>query len=484
MTTTSSPARPAALALAALALACVTETGPTTEPTPGAASSSTAPPTSPASAEVDPPAPAPAPEPPAPPAAPNAEPATLGLAFHGRCGALDVSTLDDGQVVVRYAPAGRSKAHGSVAWLHRMDERGSIAESLPFPTWDIGHGGSFAIDDVFGRWPEVRVLSGQHGRMSTAGRLHRRVGDAWKQVETVGASTDIDGAWAWIDGSILALADKGDDDHHDQRLAVVLGKGKGPSLAKLRRATKCAKDQFHVSDVAVLGDGTIVAVAGCETTWIGRWAPGETEATTTRVSDDASYGTRLRLDAQGDGFVEFSSSVVKWEDGVATPLEIPDRPRVNDSTVVAARADHAWYARGSKLWRWGDGGWEPVPTPEGRRIAWASGLGFDTPWLMLADGTVAMRTADGSWHDVALPPTPDLPEPPKATRLFVTSPGNAWVEARQTKYKKGSKTIGTKLQALYTSRGTPVPVRCGTEGEAATTAPDEPADDASEGAAG
>lgn len=471
-------------ALGVVLAACVTESTPVlVEPEPTAASAATVAPTPDRTAPA--PAPAPDPEPAEPPPAPNATPASLQLAFHGRCGDLGVSTLDDGQVVAHYDPAAESKTLGDIIWLHRMDEHGTIAESLPFPTWNAGHEGAFAIGRIFGRWPELRVLSERRGRVHTEGRLHRRVGDAWRQLETAGASTDIDGAWTWVDGSILALVDKGDGyDRHDPRLAVVLGKGKGPSLAKLRRATRCEDDRFQVSDVEVLADGTLVAVAGCDTTWIGRWAPGEAEATTTRVADFASYGTRLQLDAQGNGFVEFYSELVRWQDGAATPMAIPGRPKVNDSTIVAARHDHAWYARGSKLWRWGESAWEPVPTPEGRRIAWAAGLGFDTPWLLFANGTVAMRTADGRWHDVALPPTPDLPEPPKAALLYVTAPGDAWVEAKQTKYKQGSKTIGTKLRALYTSRDAPVPVRCGAEGEAPAAVPDEAATAAGKGAAG
>jgi hypothetical protein len=448
-------------ALLALA-ACATDEQPTsTQPEHPSASAAVAEPTAAPQPVV--PAPAPAPEPAAAPPPPNAEPASLQLAFHGDCKTLGVSTIDDDQRVVHYATKQHSKAY-----LHRMDEHGAVAETLAFPPWNNWEGGDFAIDRVFGQWPDgLLVVSEMRSRVDTIGRLHRRVDGAWKHVQTLD-DADIDEAWPWVDGSILALANLGNDERYEPRLSVVRGEGKGPSLAKLRRASKCKAGTMFVADAEVLPDGTVVALAGCEsTTWIGTWPPGDLEGTATRVSDDPFLWSELHLDDKGDGFIQIRSTLMRWHDGAVTPVEIPGRPRVNDSTIVGARRGHAWYARGSALWRFAEAGWEPVPTPEGRRIEWAAGLGLGTPWLLFKDGTVAMQTADGTWHDVLLAPTPDLDEVPKAALLYVTAAGEAWVEAKYTKYRKGSKTIGQKLRALYTTRDAPTPLRCGEETAAA-----------------
>lgn len=455
---------PLALALAA----CAAEaTQGSVEPEPTAASAVAAAPEPAAASTPTEVAPAPTPEP-EPPAGPNAEPAAVKLAFHGRCGDLGVTALSDGSVVAYYdvdTKDGRSS--GVEAWLHHMNPQGSVAESVMFPAPGmLTMGGGFAVDEVFGSWSELRIVSVGRGREETEGRLHRRVAGAWKQIETVGASTDIDGAWDRADGSILALADRGEEDR-DPRLAVVLGKGKGPSLAKLKRASKCEKGRFTVADAAVAPDGTILAVAGCwESMWLGRWAPGDLEGTAVRLQVTSPFPAQLELDEEGNGFVVASGELVRWKDGVATPIELPGK-----STVLGARGGHAWHAGGSKLSHWVDEQWQALPTPEGRRIEWASGLQFDTPWLLFTNGTVAMRTADGAWHDVALPPTPDVEAPPEAARLYVTAPGDAWIDAKYTKYKKGSKTIGTKLRALYTTREAPVAMRCGQESAASNEEP-------------
>jgi hypothetical protein len=451
---------PLALALAA----CAAEaTQDSVEPEPAAASAVAAAPEPAAASTPAEVAPAPTPKP-EPPAAPNAGPAAVKLAFHGRCGDPGVTTLSDGSVVAYYdVDTKDDRSSGVEAWLHHMDPQGSVAGSVMFPApgFLLAEHGDFAIDELFGTWSELRIVSVGRGREETEGRLHRRVAGAWKQIETVGASTDIDGAWDRADGSILALADRGEEDR-DPRLAVVLGKGKGPSLSKLKRASKCEKGRFTVADAAEAPDGTIVAVAGCfESMWLGTWAPGDLEGTAVRLRVMSPFPAQLELDEEGNGFVVASGELARWKDGVATPIELP-----GNSTVLGARGGHAWYASGSKLSHWVDEQWQALPTPEGRRIEWVSGLQFDTPWLLFTNGTVAMRTADGTWHDVALPPTPDIEAPPKAARLYVPGPGDAWIDAKYTKYKKGSKTIGTKLRALYTTRDAPVAMRCGAEGDA------------------
>jgi hypothetical protein len=453
---------PLALALAA----CATETAQGSlepEPEPAAASAVAAAPEPAAastSAEV---APAPAPEP-EPIAAPNAAPATVKLAFHGRCSDIGVTTLADGSVVAYYDVSIKVFPWAE-GWLHRMEPHGAVAESLLFPAPGIlAEGGGFEVGKLFGSWSELRIVSLSHTREDTEGRLYRRVAGVWKQIETVGASTDIDDAWDGADGSILALADRGDYEASAPRLAVVLGKGKGPSLAKLERASKCGKGQFTVGDVTVRPDGTIVAVGGCpQSAWLGTWAPGDLEGAVARVKLSNPAFVDFELDDEGNGFIFGSGELARWKDGAATPIELPGRSKPD---VVGARGGHAWYARGSSLSHWVDGQWQPIPTPEGRRIDWVAGLQFDTPWILFTNGTVAMRTTDGTWHDVALAPTPDVDAPPKAAGLYVTAPGDAWVEAKYTKYKKGSKTIGTRLRALYTTRDAPVAMRCGQESAA------------------
>ena len=123
-----------ALPFALVLTACAAEaTQGSVEPEPAAASAVAAAPEPAAASTPAEVAPAPAPEP-EPPAGPNAEPATVKLAFHGRCGDPGVTALSDGSVVAYYdvdTKDGRSP--GVEAWLHHMDPQGAVAESIMFP---------------------------------------------------------------------------------------------------------------------------------------------------------------------------------------------------------------------------------------------------------------------------------------------------------------------------------------------------------------
>jgi len=466
---TASIARPrgSSLALAAvLAAACVTDATSTpaeTEPPLLGAAAMASP--GPASA-----VPVAAPEPIAPPA-PNAEPATPRLAFHGRCLHIGSSTVD-GHTFVHY----RDDNGGFV---HRMDEHGAIAQTLPFMARDQSYGGHRTIDGIMGHWPaQLVLLETYHERADDYGYLYRFTENDWKQIAPIGSTSSYRSAWGWHSGSILAWARVEKDldrvMYGLDRLVVVRGEPKAPALAKLERRMGCKVEQFGVADVAVT-DERVSVLAHCTKRfpggkwstdwWVGTWVGDDPEGTATRLPKDVQV-SRLYLDDQGDGFIaklfDAEPTLLRWSGGTASALVLAG-PRLD--AVIQARDGRAWIVQGSMLSRFTGEGWEPLPIPEGPPIEEATGLEHGTPWLLRKGGALSMQAADGTWHDVVLPPTPELGTTPEIDGVRVVAPGDAWVQAEYSVTVPAKKTgrPDTKelMQALYTTRDAPVPTQCG-----------------------
>lgn len=468
-------------ALGLLATACVTEATPApVEPEPAVASAAASPPiAAPAPAMV-----APEPEPPPAPAAPNAEPATLRLAVHGRCQYLGSSVVD-GHTFVHYR-------HGEHGFVHRMDEHGAVAQTLPFDAPDLMYGeGTREIAAVGGHWPEPLVLHEvHHMRADDYGRLHRWAEGGWKPIADLDTMSSYEAAWPWRDGSLLAWAQIEREIsgvwYRLDRLAVVRGKPKAPPLAKLEARASCSETDFNVADVAVRGDDVVV-LASCtkreggtwsSDAWIGTWKGGASAWTATRLPKDADP-RRLHLDDHGEGFVTTGGSteptLLRWSGGKAHAIALPG-PTLD--AVIQAGDGRAWIVQGSMLSRFTGEGWETVPTPEGPAIVQAAGLEHGTPWLLRRGGALSMQTADGEWHDVTVPPVPELEQPPTIDRVRVVAPGDAWVQAEYhvtlPPKKAGKRGKPQTMRALYTTRDAPVPLQCGTEaGANATPTPSE-----------
>jgi hypothetical protein len=432
------------------------------EPLPASAAAvrSTAAPPSIATPIVTPePAPPPEPEPP-PPA--NAEPAELRLSAYGRCKYLGVSTVDD-QTFLHYR-FGEAKG-----FVHRMDPRGGVAETLRFdegfhwddtdpPPWKQQY---TEIRKLTGHWPDQLVLLAVHEyRDSDEGHLYRRVGDGWQRIETLGRNARYEDAWPWHDRSILAwVGDVENGEAVEPRLAVVRGEGKGPSLSRVRKRSRCEDYDFSVRDVHVQANGKVSALVHCGGTWIATWTPDDLAGTVQRVGpDDWSW---LHLDAHGQGHVLVGSSLIAWDGTTATPVKAPGKGKVEK--VFVGRDGEAWILQGRKLSRRTAEGWEPVAVPDGSPVTHVAGLEHGTPWLLRKDGTVSMQTADGAWHAIPLPPTPDLGKVPKATTIHVLAPGDVWIEGTYFKMNKGSKHVGKPFWAAFTTRDAPTSFECGKE---------------------
>lgn len=472
--TPTSPSRVRLVAaLGLLAAACVTEATPApVEPEPVVASAAASPPiAAPTPAMV-----APEPEPPPAPAAPNAEPATLRLAMHGRCQYLGSSDVD-GQTFVHY----RHDEHGFV---HRMDEHGAVAQTLPYDAPDEYYGeGPREIVSVGGHWPGLFVLRETfHQRADDYTRLHRWTDAGWQPIGDVHTLTSYEGAWPWRDGSLLAWAQierdiKGSWRRLD-RLAVVRGKPKAPPLAKLQARASCSELDFTLIDVAVRGDDVVV-LASCNKreggawssdAWIGTWKGGATAWTVTRLSKWPDP-RQLHLDDHGEGFITAVGStepiLLRWSGGKVHAIALPS-PTLD--AVIQAGDGRAWIVQGSTLSRFTGEGWETVPTPEGPAIVQAAGLEHGTPWLLRRGGALSMQTADGAWHDVTVPPVPDLESLPTIDGVRVVAPGDAWVQAEYhvtlPPKKPGKRGKPKTMRALYTTRDAPVPLQCGAEANA------------------
>jgi len=465
------------LAASTLAVLLVTACGTTAtsspaEPETPTASAAVAATPAPAPTAV---APAPAPEPPPAPPAPNAEPATPGLAFHGRCQYLGSSVVD-GHTFVHY----RNEPKGFV---HRMDEHGAIAQTLPFGARnEDGHDGNRSLDAVMGRWPnQLVLLETYHERAEDYGYLHRWTDDGWKPIAQIDANGSYVAAWAWHDGSILAWAtvEKEIDRvwHYIERLAVVRGKPKAPSLAKLQHRASCKDSSFHVADIEVRGDRVAVLAychASSTSAWIGTWTAGNPEVDATRLPKDFN-GSDLYLDDRAEGFLGETSGtdahLWRWSGGKAQPIELSGKSL---DGVIQASDGQAWIIQGSTLSRWTGEGWEAVAVPEGPPIVQAAGLEHGTPWLLREGGALSMQTADGSWHDVAVPAVPELEQPPTIDRVRVVGPGDAWVQAEYSitlpPKKAGKRGKKQTMRAMYTTRDAPVPLQCGQEAGAGASA--------------
>lgn len=454
---------PCAWSLALVLAACAGDPS-STQPEPpatSAAASATASPPAASPPAASPPAASPPaePEPPPPPA--NAEPATLRLTAYGRCKYMGVSVVD-GHSLLHY------RWGDERGFVHRMDEHGRIAQTLPFDEgWRQGpevrwveH--YFSIDKVAGRWPDQLVLlAGIDYRETEIGHLWRRVGDGWTRVETLDAAMVYEDVWPWHDGSILAWAyPDASAPRLDHRLAVVRGAGKGPSLALLRKRSRCERYDFALRDVQVGDDGRVTALATCGGTWIATWTPDDLEGKVERLTS-AEDAPSLRLDARGQGYVLVDGSLQAWDGTSATPVPAPGGRKV--SRVFVGRDGEAWILQGSTLSRRAGDGWEPVPAPDGSPVTYVAGLEHGTPWLLHDDGTVSMQTADGAFHAVPLPPTPDLHKVPRATTLRVVGPGDAWIEGTYFKMNKGSKHVGKPFWAAFTTRDSPTAFECGKE---------------------
>jgi hypothetical protein len=423
------------------------------------------------------PVPTPEAEPAAPPA-PNAEPATLRLALYGRCQHLGSSVVD-GHTFLHYR-------HEPKGWVHRMDEHGAVAQTLPFlAPDDRGEGGTRTIDTVVGRWPQQLVLLETfHERADDFGFLHRWADGGWKPIASLDSDSSYQAAWPWYDGSILAWATVEKEIsgvwHSLDRLAVVRGKPKAPSLAKLQHRASCKDESFHVGDVQVRGD-RVTVLAYCHgssssSAWIGAWTAGKPEVDATRLPK-GFLGGSLHLDDRGEGFVgdpsETDASLLRWSGGKATQVELPGK-RLD--AVIQVGDGRAWIVQGSSLSRWTGEGWEAMSIPEGPPIEQLAGLEHGTPWLLRKRGALSMQTADGSWHDVVVAATPDRPEPPVIDGVRVVAPGDAWVQAVYSitlPPKQGSKREKKQtMRAMYTTRDAPVPVQCGQEATNASASTD------------
>jgi hypothetical protein len=332
------------------------------------------------------------------------------------------------------------------------------------------------------------LLERYQERADDYGYLHRWTDGGWKSIAHVTDSSDYLAAWPWKDGSILARASieksRGFMSYDVDRLAVVRGSPKAPSLAKLQRKASCTDDlEFYVHDIQVR-EGWVAVLAGCSrrdaafnvlstATWIGTWTADAPDVVARRLPRDFD-GYALYLDDPGDGFVastsETSPSLLRWSGGTAQVLEVPGN-RLD--ALIQAGDGQAWIVQGSALSRWTGEGWEALPIPDGPAIEQTAGLEHGTPWLLRKGGALSMQTADGTWHDVAVPPTPELAQPPRIDTVRVVAPGDAWVQAEYSitlpPKKAGKRGKEQTMRALYTTRDAPVPLQCGQEPEAGAT---------------
>ncbi len=449
--------RSTALLVASLSVACTPE-GATTQadPAPVADATPTSAPPSPSSPEPEStPEPKPEPEPEPPP--PNAEPATLHLAAYGRCHRMGVSVLD-GQSFIHY-----NKNY--VSYIHRMDERGAVAESYPLDAKvSVSYGELYdkRVKGLRGRWPnQVFVLANYYDRETSVSAAFRLADGDWTRVKARTKTAGYEDLWPWYDDSILAVSTDLDSDRL-ARLVVIRGEPKGRSLGPIRRKGRCESWTFNVQDVHPRDDGGLTLLAECNGEWLAQWSPAQDDPTITKLGPESDRG-QLMLDAEGQGFIALDDGVLQWRDGKAQPLPLPSTHDLDG--VGMSGDDRLWIHQDDAVSQWTGDQWEPMLTlPEYKKLA-VYGIAEGTPWIWRGKAKgqtpgVAMQTSDGVWHEVSLPPTPDLDKIPRPSGVQVAGPGDVWVPSVYFKMNKRQKSVGKRMHAVYTTRPVQEPLHC------------------------
>lgn len=385
------------------------------------------------------------------------EPPTLQLAYDGRCRDIGVSVVGAETFVHWMADYEKGVMHRVGPKVEMLDEivfdgRIRDGEDETPPT---------GILDVGGRWPDDLWVVGDHSfRDFQATRLYARRDGKWTPSNVLGSKADFTRVWAWHDDSVLAFATIWGDDSDSTRLAVVRGRGKGPSFATVQGRAGCKGEGPGVLDVAVATDGHVAAVVQCDTTWLATWAPGDRGGRSVKIGGGDLERARVALDVDGRGWVSVGRGIRTWlhrfEGDTAEKAKLPSGAALRGFDLDAG--GNPWlatskgvYTRDGEDWAL-DGEATGVDRIEGA----ASGM----PWI-LRDRELAMRTTDGAWHSIARPEGKSVPgKTPRVLDLVVVGPGDAFVVGEYFRIKKGTKHVGARFQAVMSTRAIATPRGC------------------------
>lgn len=386
------------------------------------------------------------------------EPPTLQLAYDGKCRDIGVSVV------------------GAETFVHWMEnyERGVLQRVGPKVEVldDIVFDGRYregeeeypptGILDVGGRWPDELWVVGNHSfRDFQASRLYAYRDAKWTASKALGPKADFARVWSWIDGSVLAYATTWDEDGDGfPRLAVVRGRGKGPSMTGLKGRAGCKGDGPGVLDVAVAADGHVAAVVQCETPWLATWAPGDRDGRSVKLGSGEIEHARVALHDDGKGWVSIGrgrkTSLHRFEGETVTAAKLPAGAALRGFDLDAE--GRAWLATSKGVYAPDGDGWTLDGEEAGvDRIAGAT---TGMPWIV-RDRELEMRTTDGKWHEIRRPETTSVPgKAPKVLDVVVVGPADAFVVGEAYRIKKGTKHVGARFQAVMTTRPVDGPHGC------------------------
>ena len=387
------------------------------------------------------------------------EPPTLHLAYDGKCRGIGVSAVGADTFVhwmADYEQAALQRVGPKVEVLDDIvfDGRYREGEEEYPPT---------GILDVGGRWPDELWVVGDHSfRDFQATRLYAYRGGKWTASKALGSNADFTRVWSWTDGSVLAYATKWDEDGDDEpRLAVVRGRGKGPSMSGVTGRAGCKGDGPGVLDVAVAADGHVAAVVQCDTTWLATWAPGDRSGRSVKVGGGDVDHARVGLHRDGRGWVSVGrgrrTSLHRFEgDDAVKDVDLPAGTALRGFDLDAD--GRAWLATSKGVYAPKDEGWAREGGEAG--VDRITGVATGMPWI-LRDRELAMRTTDGTWHEIARPEGKAVPgKTPRVLDLVVVGPGDAFVVGEYFKIKKRTKHVGARFQAVMSTRPIETPHGC------------------------
>jgi hypothetical protein len=386
------------------------------------------------------------------------EPPQLRLAFDGRCRDIGVSVVGEDTFVHWMADYERGVLRRVGDAVETLDE---IAFDARLKDGEYAHEPT-GILDVGGSWPDRLWVAGDHSfRDFQASRLYAYEGGAWRRSNALGKEADFSRVWSWIDDSVLAFATQYDaEGHATPRLAVVHGRGKGPSMSGVLGRAGCGGENAEALDVAVAADGHVAAVVRCKSTWLATWAPGDRDGGSVRLGGGDVERARLALHREGRGWVSLARGkriALHRVDGEAvTAASLPEGAAVRAYDLDAQ--GRAWLATSAGVYAPKDDGWirDGAEVDVDRIDGAVTGI----PWI-LRDRELAVRTTDGVWHDVTRPESKAVPgKVPKVLDVVVVGPGDAFVVGETFKIKKGTKHVGTRFSSVMSTRAIETPHGC------------------------